>query len=41
MLLMGIETSAFIFGVKDSSIKSANTKLVNLDLNLFTMNILC
>ncbi len=32
---------AFTLGVKDSSVKSPNTKLVIQDLNLFIMHILC
>ncbi len=32
---------AFTLGVKESSIMSPNTKLVILDLNLFTSKILC
>jgi len=33
--------SAFTLGVKDSSVKFPNTKLVIQDPNLFTMKILC
>jgi hypothetical protein len=40
-LKLEVSEVAFTLGVKDSCMKSPNTKLVVQDLNVFTMKILC